>query len=202
MKPVERDSDGDGLLDEEDRCPGEPEDADSFEDGDGCPDPDNDGDELLDPDDGCPNEAETRNGIEDGDGCPDEEPKPPAEPPKLVEIKDDQIVIADQIHFETGKAKIGKVSFGTLDAMAKMLTDDPAITLRIEGHTDTRGKAEFNRKLSDRRAKAVMEYLIGQGIAAARLTARGFGPDRPLEDNGTAEGRAKNRRVEFHITGR
>jgi large repetitive protein len=193
------DNDGDGILDADDKCPNEAEDKDAFEDENGCPDPDNDRDGILDADDKCPNEAETKNEYQDEDGCPDEKP---VEPPKLAEVKEDQIVIMEQIHFETAKAIIKGESFGILDAVTKVLEENPTIKIRIEGHTDSRGKAGYNRKLSNKRAKAVMKYLTDKGIDAGRMTAEGFGPDKPIEDNDTEEGRAKNRRVEFHITER
>ena len=193
------DNDADGILDVDDKCPDEAEDKDGFEDENGCPDPDNDADGIVDVSDKCPNEPETKNGFQDEDGCPDEKP---AEPPKLAEVKEDQIVIMEQIHFETAKAVIKAESFGIVDAVAKILEENPEIKIRIEGHTDSRGKAKYNRDLSNRRAKAVLKYLVDKGIDKERMTAEGFGPDKPIADNDTEEGRAKNRRVEFHITER
>ena len=79
----------------------------------------------------------------------------------------------------------------------------PELTkIRIEGHTDTTGKREKNLKLSDGRAKSVMAYLASKGIDEGRLVAKGFGQEKPLADNKTEEGRAKNRRVEIHIVER
>ena len=69
----------------------------------------------------------------------------------------------------------------------------------VEGHTDSQGSASSNQDLSQRRAEAVRDYLVSRGIAGDRLTAQGFGPSRPIADNGTAEGRANNRRVEIVI---
>ena len=81
-----------------------------------------------------------------------------------------------------------------------MLAAHPEIaSVRVEGHTDSRGSVAHNTSLSDRRAKAVRRWLIEKGIAPARLSARGYGPSRPVADNATAEGRAANRRVEFHL---
>ncbi len=189
------DNDGDKILDGDDECPDEAEDKDDFEDENGCPDPDNDGDGILDVKDNCPDEKENVNGVEDEDGCPDE-----AKP--LVVVREDQIVILEQIFFETAKAKIKKASFPICDAVVAALEKHPAIEIRIEGHTDSRGKPAYNRKLSEKRAKAVLKYFIDKGIDAGRLTAQGFGPDKPIATNETDEGRAKNRRVEFHITKR
>ena len=117
-------------------------------------------------------------------------------------MREDQIVILQQINFETAKAKIKPESFPICDAVVDVLEKNPTIKIRIEGHTDSRGKAGYNRKLSDKRAKAVMKYLVDKGIDADRMTAEGFGPDKPIAPNETEDGRAKNRRVEFHITER
>jgi outer membrane protein OmpA-like peptidoglycan-associated protein len=79
------------------------------------------------------------------------------------------------------------------------LRDNPSLDVRIEGHTDSQGSAAANQRLSQKRAEAVRRYLVDQAIAPTRMEAIGYGEDRPLEDNRTAEGRATNRRVEFHI---
>lgn len=186
------DNDNDGLADVNDRCPNEPEDIDSFEDEDGCPDYDNDKDNILDVSDKCPLEPEDYDGDSDDDGCPDEY--------KLIVVKNDQIEIKQKIFFDTAKATIKAVSFPILDEIADVLTKSTKIKIRIEGHTDSQGGAGYNRKLSDKRANSVRTYLIGKGIDPDRLTAVGYGEDKPIEDNATAEGRERNRRVEFHIT--
>lgn len=186
------DRDGDRILDKDDSCPDEPEDIDSFEDADGCPDPDNDGDGIADGDDKCPLEAEVFNGVDDEDGCPDE---------SLVEIKGEKIELKAKIFFSTGKATIKEKSFPVLDAAVKVMKAYPAITVRIEGHTDDRGAVAFNKKLSEARAKACLEYVAGKGVDASRMTAVGFGPEKPIADNTKKDGRAKNRRVEFVVTG-
>ncbi len=187
------DNDKDGVLDGADACPNVAEDIDQFEDGDGCPDPDNDKDGIPDVSDKCPNEKEIFNNVEDTDGCPDKGEE-------LVMIKKDRIVITQKIHFRTGKARIRKKSFHILDAVVSVLKINPEIQVRVEGHTDSRGRAKYNRGLSERRAKSVLRYLVEAGINPDRLTAEGFGPDRPIESNESREGRAANRRVEFHIT--
>ena len=80
------------------------------------------------------------------------------------------------------------------------MTDNPQIEeVQIEGHTDSTGKADYNRKLSQERAESVMKYIESKGIAASRLTAKGFGPDRPIASNDDAAGQEMNRRVEFNI---
>ena len=79
----------------------------------------------------------------------------------------------------------------------RLLSNDPSLRLSIDGHTDSTGTAERNRELSRQRAEAVQAALVAKGIAADRLQAQGFGPDQPLADNATEDGRAKNRRVEL-----
>ncbi len=216
--PVE-DKDGDGLKDPADACPEEPEDKDGFEDTDGCPDLDNDGDGIPDVTDKCPMEA----GIpetdgcppkdRDGDGVPDHEDRCPDEPGvkeeqgcpkkyKLVELKKDKIEIKQKVYFDTAKWTIKPVSYPLLNEVAQVLKDHPTIKIRIEGHTDSRGRDAYNLRLSQKRAEAVRDYLIQQGIDPSRLEAVGFGETRPIASNATAVGREANRRVEFVITER
>jgi OOP family OmpA-OmpF porin len=183
------DNDGDGILDKDDKCPNEPEDKDGFQDEDGCPDPDNDGDGIPDVDDKCPNEPETVNGYQDSDGCPDEVP---------AALKKFTGVIQG-INFATGSAKITKGSNKVLDKAVQVLVDYPDVKMEIGGHTDNVGKEEFNKELSQKRAESVKEYLVGKGIAADRLTAVGYGMDKPLTSNKTKADKAKNRRTEFTL---
>jgi len=186
------DNDNDGIPDVGDKCPNEPEDNDGFEDEDGCPDYDNDKDNILDLNDKCPNDPEDYDGDQDDDGCPDEY--------KLIVVKDDRIEIKQKIYFETAKAKIRPVSYPILNEVADVLTKRTKINIRIEGHTDSRGGDAYNKRLSQKRAESVRTYLIGQGLSPDRLTAVGYGEERPIEDNATEDGRERNRRVEFHIT--
>ena len=117
-----------------------------------------------------------------------------------MEIKRGQIVILRSVFFANDEAVILKNSFPVLQAVANVLQTQPQITkLAIEGHTDDRGDITHNTDLSKRRAESVMQWLTEHGIAASRLTAQGHGPNRPIADNKTLYGRAKNRRVEFHI---
>ena len=185
------DTDGDGLLDPDDQCPQQPEDKDGFQDEDGCPDPDNDQDRILDVDDKCPNEPETVNGFEDGDGCPDK---------GLVVVTKEKIQILQKVFFFTNKATIKKESYEVLNQVANVMIGNPNIKrVRVEGHTDSRGSDSYNKKLSDRRAKSVRQYLIERGVEPERLDGVGYGEEVPIADNATAEGRAENRRVEFTI---
>jgi OmpA-OmpF porin, OOP family len=183
------DNDADGIPDGRDRCPNEAEDRDGFQDEDGCPDPDNDNDGVLDARDKCPNEPETKNNYQDDDGCPDEVP---------AAVKKFTGVI-EGINYKTGSAEILPGSYGVLDRAVKVLQDFPDVNLEISGHTDSRGKAEYNRDLSRRRAESVRNYFVLRGINPNRLTSIGYGMDRPIGDNRTAGGRARNRRTEFRL---
>ncbi len=223
------DTDHDGIPDHLDKCPKEPEDTDGFEDVDGCPDPDNDHDGIPDDQDECIDQPEIINGFKDEDGCPDEAPdrdkdgipdnkdkcpdKPenyngfedsdgcPDKGPSLVQVGEGEIKILQKVEFATGKDKIdGPKSFQVLDAVVGAMKGHPEIFLvEIAGHTDNAGSAADNRTLSQKRAEAVVAYLTSKGIDKIRLQAKGYGPDKPIADNKTAGGRAKNRRVEFNI---
>lgn len=111
-----------------------------------------------------------------------------------------EIKILDQVRFKTGSADILPESDVILGAVQKVLDAHPEITkVSIEGHTDNRGGAAYNKGLSERRAASVVKWLVGHGIDKARLTSAGFGQSRPIDSNATDEGRQNNRRVEFHI---
>ncbi|MCE9670463.1 OmpA family protein [Myxococcus stipitatus] len=193
LPPAPVDTDGDGLVDGEDRCPAEAEDVDGFEDGDGCPDPDNDKDGIPDSVDDCPLEAETINGVKDEDGCPDQGKA-------QVRLEGSRIVILEKVYFATGKDVILKKSFNLLSQVASVLKANPQVELiRVEGHTDSQGADKANLDLSQRRATKVRDFLMKVGIAGGRLEAVGFGESKPVDTNTTARGRENNRRVEFNI---
>jgi OOP family OmpA-OmpF porin len=179
-----RDRDKDGFKDDVDTCPDEP-----GVEPDGCPIRDSDGDKILDPDDKCKDEPETRNGFEDTDGCPDELPP---------EVKKFTGVI-EGIFFDVNKATIRRKSAPVLDRAVEVLKEYPDIRLEISGHTDSTGKREYNIELSRRRAEAVKKYMTDHGVDPSRIETRGAGPDEPLADNATREGRDKNRRTEFKV---
>lgn len=101
------------------------------------------------------------------------------------------------IHFDTGKAEILPDSEATLNEIVKLMQQDSTLKLRVEGHTDNQGDAAANQALSERRAQAVVAWLTEHDVAASRLTAKGFGQAKPIADNSSEEGRAKNRRVEL-----
>ncbi|MEM9070565.1 MAG: OmpA family protein [Myxococcota bacterium] len=212
------DTDGDGLLDNADECPEQAEDADGFEDENGCPDVDNDGDGVLDDSDGCPMEpgpVENRgcpDADRDGDtvvdrldNCPDEPGSPEnqgCEERQQVVIQEGRLEILDKVYFRTNRDRIQRRSFSLLLNVAQVLNNHPEIQqVRVEGHTDTRGRREYNLDLSQRRAQAVVDFLVRRGeVAAERLVAQGFGPDQPIvADASSREEHAQNRRVEFNI---
>jgi OmpA-OmpF porin, OOP family len=219
------DTDHDKLPDDLDLCPTEPEDGKPPNPDDGCPAlPDRDGDGIPDKDDKCPDNPEDFDGIQDADGCPEDDadkdgipdaqdacPKEPGEPdadpkkngcPKFIRriSGSTEIQLLKNIEFATGKATILPKSFPIVDEVVRLMKVNQDIKrLAIEGHTDNRGSDELNERLSNDRANSVMKYLIDKGIDSGRLSAKGFGPKRPIADNNTATGRQRNRRVEFHI---
>ncbi|MEO6340473.1 MAG: OmpA family protein [Caulobacteraceae bacterium] len=105
--------------------------------------------------------------------------------------------VALYINFDTDKATIRPDGRPVVDEIVKLLKGSPALKLSVEGHTDNTGAAEHNRTLSADRARSVMQAVVTGGVEAGRLSARGFGADKPLADNGSENGRAKNRRVEL-----
>lgn len=125
--------------------------------------------------------------------------QPPPGPDKVI-LTPSNIAIIDKIQFEVGKAELKPVSFPILDEVIKVMKDNPQIAaIQVEGHTDSTGSAELNRSLSQARAESVVKYMTGKGVKSSRLVPKGFGPDVPIADNATEEGREANRRVEFNI---
>ncbi len=124
----------------------------------------------------------------------------PAAKEKLVEVSTEEIKITDYVHFETGAAKILPRSFNVLDQVVAVIFENPQIkNVQIQGHTDDVGSAELNLELSQKRADAVRAYFIEKGVAAERLSAKGFGSQQPLLPNTSNRNRSLNRRVEFKI---
>ena len=117
----------------------------------------------------------------------------------LVKVKVGKKVVLNNILFQTGKAVLTAGSYTELDRLFGILGENPHMRIEISGHTDNTGSLALNSKLSQDRAKAVVDYLIQKGIDPGRLEFRGYGPQQPIADNTTVEGRAKNRRVEFKI---
>ncbi len=187
--PKAKDTDGDGIVDLLDKCPTQAEDKDGIEDFDGCPESDYDGDGIEDDDDACPEEPGVQNISPDDNGCP-----------RYIRLEGKQIRFLQQVQFKTASAFLLPVSFPILEEVAAVLKLHTRITrISIEGHTDNRGRADTNKKLSDARAHSVERWLTEHGVAAARLEAEGFGQERPIATNGDDGGRSRNRRVEFHI---
>jgi outer membrane protein OmpA-like peptidoglycan-associated protein len=220
------DTDRDGIPDNIDMCPNDPEDHKGPNPNDGCPQlPDRDNDGIPDVSDKCPDQAEDFDKVDDRDGCPEDDadkdgiadavdkcPKEPGEsseepekngcPHYIRRISGSaEIQIMKQVEFKFDSYVLLPVSSLILDEVVRLLQVNPEIKLvSVEGHTDNQGSDAYNDKLSKERAKAVVDYLIKKGgISPTRLTSSGFGSTKPLMTNETDEGRAKNRRVEFHI---
>ena len=135
-------------------------------------------------------------------GTPPPPPPPKVDPPPppRVEIRDNQIVISEKIQFDLDKATIKPESNSLLDEIVATFQKNPHIKrVSIDGFASSEGDAKRNLHLSDDRAKAVMAYLVAHGVEQARVTAKGWGIEKPIADNATEEGREKNRRVEFNI---
>jgi OmpA-OmpF porin, OOP family len=137
---------------------------------------------------------------------PEPEPEPEeevvvAQEPKSLEIQRDVIRLRRgiRIQFETNKADLLPASFEILDEVASVMEQNQRIRIRVEGHTDNVGKADYNQDLSTRRAASVRAYLTQKGIAEERLESTGCGQNVPIADNATDEGKQENRRVEFVI---
>jgi outer membrane protein OmpA-like peptidoglycan-associated protein len=175
------DRDGDGIFDKDDKCPDAPGPAEN----NGCPWLDTDGDGVLDKDDECPRTP----GPATNKGCP------------VIEKKEQEILdrAFDNLEFETGKSVIKASSYPDLNNLADLLIKKPEAKLRISGHTDNVGSEAMNMTLSKNRAMAVRNYLVSKGVAPSKLVVEWFGPTRPIADNSTPEGRARNRRVEMKL---
>jgi outer membrane protein OmpA-like peptidoglycan-associated protein len=106
---------------------------------------------------------------------------------------------ASEIRFQVSTATLLGTSSPVLERLAEYAHDCPAMRLRITGHTDAEGSAEYNLRLSERRAAAVADFLVGRGIDPGRLVIVGEGANRPIGDNGTAAGRERNRRIELEL---
>ena len=175
------DTDGDGVVDTADQCPQTP--AGTVVDAVGCP-ADEDGDGVLNADDNCPR---TPPGFKvDAHGCV---------------VEEQTVVVLDSVHFEFDSAKLTFEARDVLDRVATGLKNQPDLRIEIIGHTDALGTEAYNLQLSLARAASVREYLISRGAEPTQLTHEGYGETHPIADNETEEGRARNRRVEFHVLG-
>ena len=206
------DSDGDGVPDYLDKCPGTPKGVEV--DATGCP-IDSDGDGVPDTMDRCPN---TPKGVtvdssgcpvdSDGDGVPDYLDKCPGTPRGVpvdekgcpiagIEVAGDEWFVRGQVLFDVNRDTIKPEAAEVLLRVANFLTKNQQYLVEIQGNTDSTGPLAWNMKLSEMRAEAVKNYLVTNGVAADRLTTKAVGPNEPIAPNTTAEGRAKNRRVDF-----
>jgi outer membrane protein OmpA-like peptidoglycan-associated protein len=186
------DSDGDGVPDGSDRCANTP--AGTKVDDSGCPLPtDADQDGVTDDRDLCPN---TQAGVKvDSDGCPITLTE------RETELLDKGRITTREIHFDTAKWDILTQSQAVLDDIGKTLIQWPRLRIEVGGHKDARGSNAYNMDLSQKRAQAVLDYLVQKfpQIPSTQYVAKGYGETTPIATNNTMEGMAKNRRVEFKV---
>ncbi len=175
------DADGDGIADGKDGCPNEAGPAAN----NGCPFEDKDGDGVLDKDDNCPDVA----GTVANNGCPE----------VTEEVQKTLNEYAKTILFNSGKSTIKEESNKALGDIIAILKEYPTAKFTVEGHTDSVGSNKLNQRLSDARANSVKNYLTENGVDQFRLSAVGYGEDRPIATNKTRAGRAQNRRVEINL---
>jgi len=173
------DTDGDGVPDNSDACPGTPRGVPV--DSRGCP-RDDDQDGVSNYLDECP---ATPRGIKvDTRGCPE---------------KGEMLIRIENINFQYNSAQLGSSSKSSLDEAAELIKKSGRINLEIIGHTDSRGSNSYNQTLSERRAMAVRDYLVNKGVNPSSLSTTGRGEEEPIAPNDTEENRARNRRVEFVV---
>jgi len=207
------DTDHDGVPDFKDKCPNTP--AGVKVDADGCClDTDHDG--VPDFKDKCPNTPAgakvDANGCcldSDGDGVPDYRDKCPNTPAGApvdetgcpvegITVIGDSWSVQGKVLFDLNKSTIKPEAIKVLNKIAAYLNKHPEMKVEVRGYTDSTGPHAWNMKLSQRRADAVRDYLAGEGVPTDRLSTNGYGPDNPIASNDTKEGRALNRRVDFH----
>lgn len=206
MAMAEGDADGDGVVDSKDQCPGTP--AGTKVDAKGCA-LDSDGDGVADASDKCPGTPAgakvDANGCEldsDGDGVVDSRDKCANTPAgATVDSKGCALgIVLRDVRFQLNSGELTGESKATLDKVAASLNARKDITsVAVIGHTDSSGAASYNQSLSEKRAKAVADYLVSQGVDGGILSSKGMGESSPVADNGTKEGRAQNRRVELKL---
>ncbi len=211
------DADGDGVIDRLDRCPRTPRGAKV--DADGCP-IDSDGDGVWDGIDECPRTPQgclvDAKGCEkdsDSDGVCDGVDRCPGTPARASvdkfgcpisqkerELIETGMIRLDNVYFDTGKSSIKPESHKVLDEVSGILNKYDNLKIEIGGHTDNRGAEALNQTLSEARANAVLDYLVSKhNLSRGRFTAEGYGESKPVSNNDTAAGLAKNRRVEFKV---
>jgi outer membrane protein OmpA-like peptidoglycan-associated protein len=191
VPPPAPDRDHDGIPDDEDNCPDVPGRVTS-DLTNGCPavDPDKDKDGIPNETDACPDDAGPTDPDPQRNGCP------------KAFLKGTQIRLLDQPKWKPGKPELvaGAENDAIMFAVLKVLEAHPEITLvTIEGHTDNQGKAAWNKELSLNRARVMVKWLDDHGADKTKLKAMGYGPDRPIMPNTTAEGRKANGRMELQV---
>ncbi|ESU20319.1 hypothetical protein FEDK69T_28350 [Flavobacterium enshiense DK69] len=193
----DKDTDGDGVFDSKDKCPnvaGSPKYA-------GCPIPDTDGDGINDENDKCPKVFGVAKyagcPIPDGDsdGVNDDDDKCP----KLAGIKDNLGCPEMTFYYKKAMSALSAEDKASLDKVVKFLNENPDLSVDVEGHTSTPGTSAYNQALSERRAKAAVNYLVSKGISKNRLKAVGYGERFPIGDNTKEEGKAKSRRTLIRV---
>ncbi len=204
IDPGTLDVDRDGIVASKDACPDRAEDADGFDDLDGCPDIDNDADRVLDIADRCATVPETYNGFDDQDGCPDTVPADVAALPGTIE----------GLLYAEGETVVRASAQASIDRIAKLMGTHPSIKLLVVGHSDDREANQFAEPgpsgqtgdtsglavdLSIARAEAVRQALVTAGVAAGRIQIDGRGFEESVADNATPKGRLANRRVEVKL---
>jgi OOP family OmpA-OmpF porin len=130
--------------------------------------------------------------------APAARPAPPPPPPPPAPAPAPARIVLRGVNFDFDKSDIRPDAQVILDSAAEILNENPSARVEVAGHTDSVGTEEYNQGLSERRARAVVDYLAGKGVSADRLSPSGYGESRPVADNGTADGRAQNRRVELN----
>jgi len=195
---VNDDHDHDGVRDEIDKCEGQKEDGYPPDPKDGCPSTDPDGDGILANADRCPYQPETRNGYQDDDGCPDA--KSSLTRMARVTVTKTAIKIDEKIMFAFAKATIQPASDSLIKEIADVIKANPQIELiAVGGHADKIGSDPTNVDLTKRRASAVVDALVAQGVEKSRLRPQGYGRYCPIDPGDSDAAREKNRRVEFAI---
>ena len=121
---------------------------------------------------------------------------------QLKKVEVGSVIVLNNIFFDFNKSTLRPDSYAELDRLLKLLNDLPTLRIEISGHTDNIGSAAYNKTLSENRAKAVVDWLLGKGIKQDRLTYVGYGFDKPIATNDTEEGRQMNRRTEFKVIGK